>query len=224
MSIKFLLSELSPKVKAYNLIEESILQRRLDIYQKEQRANVRMIEKDLKNFKQEQDERDYLMKTLSKSNSILSNDNNHEKTIYLPSSEQKHVGQSTSNKVTSQKKRQHTRKKKRQKNAWVEEGFKPHQHGINDERLLFSKSHNETVGSSGSDYSLKETRHSSNSAFFLPKLHLTHTATAKSSTPNSKYTKEPLDFLILPPINKTSLTSSNAIELPKVNTRLPHTK
>ena len=49
---KFLASEFSPKVKAYNLIEENILKQRLDVYRRQEKNNLRMIEKDSKRFQE----------------------------------------------------------------------------------------------------------------------------------------------------------------------------
>uniref|UniRef100_A0A7M5WWN3 Uncharacterized protein n=1 Tax=Clytia hemisphaerica TaxID=252671 RepID=A0A7M5WWN3_9CNID len=49
---KLLASEFSPKVKAYNLIEENILKQRLDVYRRQEKNNLRMIEKDSKRFQE----------------------------------------------------------------------------------------------------------------------------------------------------------------------------
>lgn len=205
MSIKFLLSEFSPKVKAYNSIEENILRRRLDIYQREQRASVRMIEKDLKNFQHEQDKRSYLMKTLSTSNSLLSKDNDGNNNDFLPVNEQQQRN-GVSDKRTYQKRHQNKRKKRQHK--LVNDRDEYQQQSATNETRLF-KPHNERNSLKTShSATVQETKN-----FFLPKLKFSHT----KHTPNNH--NEPIDYFTLPPIGKVSLTSS--VPLPNIHVKMP---
>lgn len=204
MTPKFVASEFSAKVKAYNLIEENILKQRLDGYRRQRKNNLRMIEKDSKKMQEkflqstlrisdtlQDDERYPYLNDSSAADYDLNSGTGKLENSYNNSSNQ------TDKKITTTKKR---RKKKSQKSSSKKNPSSSISVLITHETLL-DKNENE-IEPNGK-------RHRSPS--FLPRL---HNVTSSSEQLLSKPTKT-TDNLSLPPINGSSLTSS--VSLPSLH-------
>ena len=203
MTPKFVASEFSAKVKAYNLIEENILKQRLDGYRRQRRNNLRMIEKDSKKMQEK-----FLQSSIRISDNLQhdDDDDDDEPFPYLNDSstgdydlnngngklETSYNTPNQTNGRTTQKKR----KKKSQKSSSKKNASSSMM--ITRDTFLYK---NETEIE-------PDKRHRSPS--FLPRLHVT----SGSEQLLSKSTKT-TDNLSLPPINGSSLTSS--VSLPSLH-------
>ena len=200
MTPKFVASEFSAKVKAYNLIEENILKQRLDGYRRQRKNNLRMIEKDSKKMQEK-----FLQSSIRISDTLQDDDDDASFPYLNDSSrgdydlndgngklETSYNTPNQTNGRTTQKKR----KKKSQKSSSKKNASSSMM--ITRDTFLYK---NETEIE-------PDKRHRSPS--FLPRLHVT----SGSEQLLSKPTKT-TDNLSLPPINGSSLTSS--VSLPSLH-------
>ena len=203
MSPKFVASEFSAKVKAYNQIEENILKQRLDGYRRQRKNNLRMIEKDSKKMQEK-----ILQSSLRISDTLQNADHidypylnhsgggdcdlseKHLETLYHNPNQLK-----TSEKRTATKKRRKKKSQKSSKNNSLSSSML-----MTRETFLYK---NETeIEPSGK-------RH--RSPVFLPSLHVHANSSEQLTMRPMKMT----DNLSLPPINGPSLTSS--VSLPSLH-------
>ena len=201
MTPKFVASEFSAKVKAYNLIEENILKQRLDGYRRQRKNNLRMIEKDSKKMQEK-----FLQSSIRISDT-LQDDDDDASFPYLNDSSRGDYdlndgnGKLETSYNTPNQTYERTTKKKRKKKSQKSSSKKNASSSMITRDTFLYKNETEIEPGGG-----KRQR----SPSFLPKLHVT----SGSEQLLSKPTKT-TDNLSLPPINGSSLTSS--VSLPSLH-------
>ena len=197
MSTKFLASEFSPKVKAYNTIEENILKHKLELYQKQEKTNLRMIEKDTKRYQEDFNEK----LRVTKNNFLNQNDDYENEALGNSGnghlSDQTHQKNLKNDKPRKRRKKKSTKRDKDKKLLTVTES-------ITNETFLYK---------SATDGELDEIQKTRcyRSPCFLPKLPVANNSVDLVSAKPTKTT----DYLSLPPIKNSGLTSS--VSLPSLN-------
>ena len=201
MTPKFVASEFSAKVKAYNLIEENILKQRLDGYRRQRKNNLRMIEKDSKKMQEK-----FLQSSIRISDT-LQDDDDDASFPYLNDSSRGDYdlndgnGKLETSYNTPNQTYERTTKKKRKKKSQKSSSKKNASSSMITRDTFLYKNETEIEPGGG-----KRQR----SPSFLPKLHVT----SGSEQLLSKPTKT-TDNFSLPPINGSSLTSS--VSLPSLH-------
>jgi len=206
MTPKLLASEFSAKVKASNSIEENILRQRLDIYRRQEKTNLRMIEKDTKKY--QDDFNDKFLRNTKPTNSIvvgeidLDDDLRGDVTICEDSIQKQRTTRTQHEQNKPSKKKRKKRTHKREPNA------KLSREAVTTETYLYK---NAVTGNATNELQngYMGDRKGFRSPCFFPRLHMASSTEQLTSKPTKTD-----DNLSLPPIHNTSLTSS--VSLPSL--------
>lgn len=200
MTPKFVASEFSAKVKAYNLIEENILKQRLDGYRRQRKNNLRMIEKDSKKMQEK-----FLQSSLRISDTLQDDEpfpylNESRAGDYDINGGSGKLETSYNNLNQVNESMNITKKRPKKKSQKSSSKKNPISSSLitQDTFLYKNETEIEPIGK----------RHRSPS--FLPRLHITSSSEQLLSKPTKT-----TDNLSLPPINGSSLTSS--VSLPSLH-------